>query len=158
MRRATLLVASLLLAAPGCGHKGAVLAPELVRPEPPTELTASSTVEGVRLTWTRPTKYTGGQRMRDLGSFTIERADAETSPLAFVSAGTLLLQDQKRFRQDRRLEYIDKDVTPEREYVYRVRARTLDGYDSPWAGPTKVRFTAASGGAKPGSASPDTSP
>ena len=141
MRLATLLVASLVLVAPGCGHKGAVVAPELVRPEPPSDLAASSTAEGVRLTWTRPTKYTSGQRMRDLGSFIIERADAETSPPAFVSAGTIQLQDQTRFRQDRRLEYIDNAVTPDREYIYRVRARTADGYDSPWAGPAKVRFT-----------------
>jgi len=141
MRLATLVVASLVLVAPGCGHKGAILAPELVRPEPPTELAASSTPAGVRLTWTRPTKYTGGQRMRDLGSFLIERADADASPPAFARIGTLEVRDQARFRPERRLEYTDKDLTPEREYVYRVRARTLDGYESPWAGPAKVRFT-----------------
>jgi len=141
MRLATLLVAGLVLGAPGCGNKSALIAPELVRPEPPTELAAASTPEGVRLMWTRPTKYSGGQRMRDLGSFIIERADADSSPPVFVSAGTVQLQDQTRYRQERRLEYIDKGVTPEREYIYRVRARTLDGYDSPWAGPAKVRFT-----------------
>ena len=149
MRRAALLVAGLVLVAPGCGHKGGVQAPELVRPEPPTDLAAGSTPEGVRLTWTRPTKYAGGQRLRDLGSFIIERADTETSPPAFTRAGTVELQDQTRFRQDRRLEYTDREVTPEHEYIYRVRARTLDGYESPWAGQAKVRF-------RPGSAAPDT--
>ena len=141
MRLATIAVAGLVLATLGCGHKGAVVAPELVRPEPPTELAASSTPEGVRLTWIRPTKYTGGQRMRDLARFIIERADAEASPPWFVPTGTVELQDQTRFRQDRRLEYVDRGVTPEREYIYRVRAQTLDGYDSPWTGPAKVRFT-----------------
>jgi hypothetical protein len=96
--------------------------------------------------------------MRDLGSFVIERADAEASPLAFVSAGRLDLQDQKRIRQERRLEYLDKGVTPGHEYVYRVRARTLDGDESPWTGAAKVRFTPKGGGAKPDSATPDTSP
>jgi hypothetical protein len=139
--RPAALAAVLLLLASACGHKGAVTAPELVRPEPPTNLAASTTPEGVRLTWTRPTKYTGGQRMRDLGSFIVERTDADASPPKFDRVGTVELRDQTRFRQDRRLEYTDATVEPEREYVYRVRARTVDGYDSPWAGPAKVRFT-----------------
>jgi hypothetical protein len=91
--------------------------------------------------------------MRDLGSFLIERADTESSPLTFEPAGTVELLDQTRYRQERRLEYIDRGVIPGQEYIYRVRARTLDGYDSPWTGPTRVRFT----GARPGSAAPDTS-
>ncbi len=149
MTRPTLVLALavLVLATSGCGHKGSVVAPELVRPEPPTEVAASSTPDGVRLTWTRPTKYTGGQRMRDLGSFVIERADAET-PTKFARVGTVELQDQTRFRQERRLAYTDREVTPEREYVYRVTARTVDGYDSPAAGPVTVRFTRAA--ASPG--------
>ena len=141
MRLAALVVVGVALVAWGCGHKGAVQPPELVRPEPPTDLAASPTPEGVRITWTRPTKYTGGQRMRDLGSFVVERTDADASPPRFVRVGTVELQDKTRFRQERRLEYVDKDVTPGQEYVYRVRARTVDGYESPWAGPAKVRFT-----------------
>jgi hypothetical protein len=140
VRLAALVVAGLAVALAGCGHKGGVQAPELVRPEPPTDLAAGPAPDGVRITWTRPTKYAGGQRMRDLGSFIIERTDAEASPPKFVRVGTVELQDQTRFRQDRRLEYVDKDVTPGQEYVYRVRARTVDGYESPWAGPARVRF------------------
>jgi hypothetical protein len=140
MRLAALVAGGLVLAALGCGNKGAVIAPELVSPEPPTDLAASPTPDGVRLTWTRPTKYTGGQRMRDLGSFIIERAVvADASPLEFQRVGTIELQDQTRFRQDRRLEYTDTSVVADHEYVYRVRARTVDGYDSPWSGPAKAR-------------------
>ena len=149
MRRASLLIAGLAMLAAACGHKNSVIAPELVRPEPPTDLAAISTPDGVRLTWTRPTKYAGGQRMRDLGQFIIERADAETTPLWFVDAGTVELMDQTRYRQERRIQYVDQGVTPGHEYIYRVRARTADGYDSPWAGPARVRF-------KPGAAAPDT--
>jgi fibronectin type III domain protein len=151
MRLAVLLVAAVALLAPGCGHKNSVIAPELVRPEPPTEFNAASTPDGVRLTWTRPTRYTGGSRMRDLGSFRIERADTERTPLEFSFAGELEMKDQTRYRQARRLEYFDKDVIEGHEYVYRVRARTTDGYDSPWSGPARVRF-------KPGSAAADTQP
>ena len=149
MRATTLLVAGLLLVAPGCGRKGPVLAPELVRPEPPTELAASPTPEGVRLTWTRPVRYTGGQRMRDLGSFVIERADADTTAPQFTRVGTLELRDQTRFRQERRLTYTDRDVRAGGQYVYRVTARTIDGYDSAAAGPVAVRFTPPAGEAPP---------
>jgi len=149
MTLALVLVAAVALLAPGCGHKGAVLAPELVRPEPPTDFDAASTPDGVRLTWTRPTRYAGGARMRDLGSFRIERADADVSPLEFSFAGELEMKDQARYQQQRRLEFFDGDVLPEHQYIYRIRARTLDGYESPWAGPARVRV-------RPGSAAPDT--
>jgi hypothetical protein len=141
VRLAALVVLAVVLAAAACGHKGGITAPELVRPEPPTDLAASTTQDGVRITWTRPTKYTGGQRMRDLGSFIVERTDAAVSPPRFEHVGTVELQDRTRFRQERRFQWVDQSVTPGQEYVYRVRARTLDGYESPWAGPAKVRFT-----------------
>jgi hypothetical protein len=138
--RAALAVLALLLAG-ACGHKGPVVAPELVRPEPPTDVAAAPTPEGVRLTWTRPTKYAGGQRMRDLGSFLVERADADAEPPAFARVGTIELQDQTRLRQERRFAFVDYGVEPGRSYVYRVTARTLDGYTSAAAGPVRVRFT-----------------
>ena len=141
MRLAALVVAGVVLAAAACGSKGGVMPPELVRPEPPTDLSASSTQDGVRVSWTRPTKYTGGQRMRDLGSFIVERTDAAVSPPKFEHVSTVELQDRTRFRQERRFQWVDQNVTAGEEYVYRVRARTLDGYESPWAGPAKVRFT-----------------
>lgn len=152
MRLAALVVAGVVLAAAACGQKGGVMPPELVRPEPPTDLAATSTQDGVRVSWTRPTKYSGGQRMRDLGSFIVERTDAAVSPPKFERVGTIELQDETRFRQERRFQWVDQNVTPGEEYVYRVRARTLDGYESPWAGPAKARFTT------PGSAKPDTAP
>jgi hypothetical protein len=140
VRLTALVVAGVMLAA-ACGSKGGVMPPELVRPEPPTDLAASSMQDGVRVSWTRPTKYTGGQRMRDLGSFVVERADAAASPSKFERIATIELQDRTRVRQERRFQWVDQDATSGQEYVYRVRARTLDGYDSPWAGPVKTRFT-----------------
>lgn len=139
----TRAAAALLLLAVGCGHKGPVLAPELVRPEPPTNLAAASTPSGVRLTWTRPTRYSGGQRMRDLAGFLIERAETEMDtppPEAYRRVGTLDLHDQERIRQERRLTFTDHDVVPERRYAYRVTARTVDGYESAAAGPVTIRF------------------
>ena len=58
MRLAALLVAAVALLAPGCGHKNNVMAPELVRPEPPTEFDAAwqryAPANAWGAVWTRP--------------------------------------------------------------------------------------------------------
>ena len=120
-----------------CGHKSRPVAPELVRPEAAEELTAIATPDGVRLGWLRPLRYSGGQRMNDLRGFVIERAMAAGS---FVKIGRLELEDQTRFRKERRLEWTDKDVHPGERYLYRVTAETLDGYRSAPAGPVAIQY------------------
>jgi hypothetical protein len=144
MKIATLLLCTAVASA-ACGHKNRPVAPELVRPEPPANLAAVSTPEGVRLTWLRPEKYSGGRRMNDLGGFVIERATvSEGGESHFDKVGTLALQDQNRFRKDRRLEWVD--TTPQRgmRYAYRVIAFTLDGYRSAPVGPVSLLFGAPS--------------
>jgi len=139
-RRAALAGLVLALGIAACGRKSRPLPPELVRPEPPTELTAIATPEGVRLTWLRPLRYSGGRRINDLGGFAIERAPGEGAPPAFTRVGTVELTDQTRFRKERRMEWTDRAVEPGRRYLYRVTAYTLDGYRSALAGPVGVRF------------------
>jgi hypothetical protein len=129
-------VGALLVA---CGQKSPPIAPELVRPRAPSALTASPTVEGVRLVWRRPETYTGGKRMNDLARFVIERAPGE-GPAAFVRVGELELDDRLRFRKERRLEWTDREATAGQSYLYRVTAVTLDGYRSKPAGPVAIRF------------------
>jgi hypothetical protein len=136
-----LLALGLVLAA--CGQKAAPLAPELVRPDSPGNLTAVATADGVRLSWVRPTRYSGGRRMDDLRGFEIERAPGEGTPGRFVIVDTFVLDDQTRFRKERRLEWIDRDVRAGERYLYRVTARTLDGDRSAPAGPVGVRFGSA---------------
>lgn len=149
MRQAAALLVAVALVVSGCGRKAPPLAPELVQPEPPETLAATATPEGVRLTWLRPRRYSGGQRMNDLGGFVIERASGEDEPLRFVEIGRLELDDQTRFRQERRLEWVDRQVTPDTRYRYRLTAYTLDGYRSPPAGPVGVRFGPPAAGETP---------
>jgi hypothetical protein len=133
-----LALAALALALAACGHKNRPVAPELVRPEAPEHLAAIATPEGVRLSWLRPLRYSGGQRMNDLGGFVIERAAADAP--SFARVGTLELDDQLRFRKERRLEWADKTALPGERYLYRVTAVTLDGYRSAAAGPVAVTY------------------
>lgn len=121
-RAAALLVVPVLAA---CGLKSAPVAPELVRPLPPTKVAATVVRGGVEVRWRRPTQYTGGGRMRDLRGFDVERAATPVGP--FAPAGTVRLDDQQRFRQARELTWIDRSVVPGAAYAYRVTAVTVDG-------------------------------
>ena len=132
------LVLGLALA---CGRKAAPLAPQLVQPEPAESLAGVSTPEGVRLSWLRPLRYSGGGRMNDLEGFDIERATDAESPVYFP-VGEVTLTDQTRFKKERRIEWLDTTAVRGAKYRYRVTAKTLDGYRSPSAGPVVVQFGA----------------
>jgi hypothetical protein len=120
------LVSALAVAA--CGVRSRPLPPELVQPEPPTDLVAKSTPEGVRLTWRRPTSYSGGKHMRDLAGFEIQRATVPS--FDFAAIGTVTLTDQNRFQQEHSVTWTDVEAVVGTTYRYRVIAATLDGYRS----------------------------
>jgi hypothetical protein len=123
-----MLVLIATLAVAGCGVRSRPFPPELVQPDPPTDLVAKSTQEGVRLTWRRPTNYSGGKHMRDLAGFEIERATAPGFDYAVV--GTVTLTDQTRYQQERSVTWTDANVIEGTTYRYRVVAATLDHYRS----------------------------
>jgi hypothetical protein len=130
-RAATLVLLAVAGALPSaCGNKTPVRPPELVQPRPATSLAADSTPTGVALSWRRPVTYSGGGRMNDLGGFDIDRAPAGGGPEDYLRVGTLTLNDQERFRQERTLEWTDTTAVPDTRYSYRVTAFTFDGYRS----------------------------
>jgi hypothetical protein len=141
-RVATLALLAIAGGSPlGCGNKTPVRPPGLIQPRPATALTAHSTPSGVALNWRRPVTYSGGGRMNDLGGFDIDRAPAGGGPEDYLRVGTLTLDDQERFRQERNLEWTDTTAVPDTRYSYRVTAFTLDGYRSVPAGPVEVQFS-----------------
>jgi hypothetical protein len=108
-----------------CGLKSSPVAPQLVQPTPPASVHAASVRAGVRLSWRRPVRYTGGGRMRDLEGFEIDRAPTPSGPFARVER--IDLTDQQRFRPQRDLEWTDPNVIVGEQYVYRVISVTVDG-------------------------------
>jgi hypothetical protein len=111
----------------GCGVKSVPIPPEAARPEKILNLEGTSSNNGIRLTWSRPENYAGGQKMRDLGGFTINRS---TGDAPFQKVGEIMVNDQGRFQVERTFTYTDKATEVGSSYRYQVISNTTDGYHS----------------------------
>lgn len=122
---AVALAAALAIGA--CGRKTPVRPPEAVAPEPITDLRATNTTAGIGLAWRRPTEAADGAVLFDLDGFVVERA-AGGGPYVFLTR--LAVLDRNKLRQQRRFRYTDTTAETGEVYRYRVRAVTVDGYES----------------------------
>jgi hypothetical protein len=111
----------------GCGVKSPPIPPESAVPERIVGLEAAAQKHGVMLSWERPDRTAGGGRLRDLGSFEIERAE-NTS--AFRQLTNVPVTDQDRFQQQRQFTYLDSSAEVGHQYRYQVISSTLDAYRS----------------------------
>ena len=124
-----------------CGLKTPPRSPADVAPHVIGDLAATSTTEGIQLTWGRPTTYADGSRMSDLGGFVIERADDPAAP--FQQVLILEVTDRDRFRQIKHFHQLDRDTTVGAQYRYRVVSFTLDRYFSSPSNVVTVERTSA---------------
>ena len=111
----------------GCGVKSQPIPPEAARPEKIVGLEAANAKEGIRLTWDRPENYAGGAKMKDLGSFSIMRAQ-EGKPAEKI--GDIQVHDEGRFQVQNTFEFIDGSTIMGKTYHYQVISSTTDGYVS----------------------------
>jgi hypothetical protein len=111
----------------GCGVKSPPIPPEAARPEKIEGLEAANAKEGIRLTWDRPENYAGGQKMKDLGGFTITRT-MEGGPLEKI--GEVEVHDEGRFQVQNTFSFIDGSTILGKTYHYQVTSSTTDGYVS----------------------------
>ena len=122
---AVALAASMFVTA--CGVKSPPVPPEQAVPERIVGLEATSEKKGVMLSWERPDRTAGGRRMRDLGSFEIDRAE---NTGAFQPLIEIPVTDQDRFQQQRKFTYLDEGAEIGHHYRYQVISSTLDSYHS----------------------------
>jgi len=111
----------------GCGVKSPLRAPQDVQPEPIQDLRAASIKDGIQLTWTRPTKYSGGQTMRDLSAFLVLRGEGDSN---LSEVAEIPVTDRERFQIQRHWVYVDSGTVIGHAYRYDVIALTSDGYRS----------------------------
>ena len=111
----------------GCGSKSQPIPPESARPERIVSLEATNVKEGIRLTWDRPDTYAGGEKMKDLGSFSISRSEEGKAP---EKVGDIQVNDEGRFQVQHSFEFIDGNTLMGHTYHYDVTSSTTDGYVS----------------------------
>ena len=109
-----------------CGRKADPLPPQLVRPKPITNLVGQIDGKKVKLEWTRPSKYTGGRRMDDLGGFLVFRGQLG---LLAEKVAEIPVEDQHRFQRQKKFEWADDGLEAGKWY-YRVVSFTTDLYYS----------------------------
>jgi hypothetical protein len=112
------------LGALGCGMKTRPLPPSQAIPVAITDLRAQPESEGIRLTFSRPEKYLGGNPMRDLNHFVIMRAEDGGKLVPFVEAP---VPDRERLQKPKTLSYLDRDTLMNRTYRYVIISVTDDG-------------------------------
>jgi len=122
-------LASLLVVS--CGRKGPPRAPELAVPETIKDLKAEAGGGGIALTWSRPTRYLDGKSLDDLAGFVIFRKEITQAcpecPTPYRQRVTLNVEDQQKFIKKQKFRYVDGELTPQVNYVYRVFSRLMDG-------------------------------
>jgi hypothetical protein len=111
----------------GCGAKSRPIPPSQTHPERVNDLSAAPDPKGVRLSWSRPMKYTSGRQLRDLAGFRLMRAEG---PGSFSELAELPVNDQERFQKVRRFTYVDRSAAMGHTYRYLMIAETTDGYQS----------------------------
>ena len=125
----------------GCGVKSPPISPEAARPEKILGLEAANAKDGIRLTWPRPETYANGQKMRDLGGFTISRAE-EGKPVEKI--GDIQVHDEGRYQVQHTFTFIDGATILRKTYHYQVTSNTTDGYVSEPSNDVTIMRKAAS--------------
>ncbi len=114
-----------------CGKKGPPRAPELAVPETIKDLKAEAGGGGIALTWSRPTRYLDGKPLDDLAGFVVFRKEitqvCPECPAPYRKRITLPVEDQQKFLKKQKFRYVDGQLTPQVNYVYRVFSRLMDG-------------------------------
>lgn len=128
MRRALVLTAVLLAA---CGKKAPPIPPERLVPTAVRVQLVRNVADGVRLTWSAPTRTVNGKKLEGLRGFVVLRADGE-SRLACTAPGAAFrrvgrVEAEPGAEEAREYTYLDRDTAPGRWYAYRVLAEDLDG-------------------------------
>jgi hypothetical protein len=120
---------SLLAGLSGCGYKTLPVAPQAMVPKPITDLSYELTSNGAVLHWTYPDRTTSDNKIAELDSFQLYRAEmpadayCDTCPIPFGQPITLpggLLPD-KGHRQG---SYDDTPLQPGNMYFFKLRSRS----------------------------------
>ncbi len=128
---AVVLFLIMIVGSASCGRKGPPRAPELAVPEIIKDLKAEAGGGGIAITWSRPTRYLDGKPLDDLAGFVVFRKEVTQAcpqcPAPYRERVNLPLEDQQKFLKKQKFRYVDRQLTPQVSYSYRVFSRLMDG-------------------------------
>lgn len=136
MRRLALL--AMVVAAAGCGKKGALIYPDMLVPAAPGKVVAEQSGTAIRLAIDVPDKDRAGRKLLDLSGIRVWRRDAAPTIDPTCRA---CQSDYRLFRRifldapesaqrvANRLVLFDSDIVEGRSYTYLVKAFTREGVD-----------------------------
>ena len=118
----------IVMAVMACGKKGVPKPPEYLAPMPVSNFLASGTLDGINLTWIPPEKTADGDALKDLDRFFVFRSVVvkDESPEYILVQEIAVVEDlepvDKKEKSDgpRVYSYMDKEVTPGKEYDYYI--------------------------------------
>ncbi|HWP58197.1 MAG TPA: hypothetical protein VNL14_09940 [Candidatus Acidoferrales bacterium] len=127
-----LLLAAALAFGSACGKKADPRAPEVAIPETIRDLKAEVQPKGIALSWGRPRRYVDGKALRgDLAAFLVFRKDISKAcpdcPAPFKQRAKVEVEDQQKFIQKERFAFVDRELSPQTTYRYRVFSQLTDG-------------------------------
>ncbi len=137
MKRVWLIVLITILLA-GCGRRGALVPPDALVPAAVSDLTVAQQGRNFLVSWSIPGKEEGGAPLKGLAGFQLFRRevlplaeDCEECPTAYRLIKAVDLDfPQGVLRDDRRIIYLDSDLTLDTTYQYKVLALKKDGSSS----------------------------
>ncbi|WP_337288223.1 hypothetical protein [Candidatus Methylomirabilis sp.] len=123
----------------GCGRSGPPVAPIMVEPSPPTDLTSLVRSRAVVLVWTRPTTNIDGTVLKYLTTFRISRQQtAPQSSAPSVIATVKAEKPENAVVTGNRYAFTDSHVVVGGRYTYFIEAVSRRGV----AGPPSAEATA----------------
>jgi hypothetical protein len=121
-----------LLVLSGCGRSGPPVAPIMIEPSPPTDLTALVRSRAVVLAWTRPTANIDGTALKYPPSFQISRQ--QTTPQLSAPSVIATVKAEKSENavvSGNRYAFTDSHVVVGRRYAYFIEAVSRRGVVGP---------------------------
>jgi hypothetical protein len=145
------LLLSAVLGSFSCGRKGELKPPGAVAPKAIRDLRAEASEHAITLIWSRPTEHVDGTRMESLAGFVVYRKSTGLDPQCMTctseyrEVARVPVEDQGMIRKAKTIRLIQRGLTPEAIYHYKVFSFSGDGSRSDASNEVEVEWRVKKG-------------
>jgi hypothetical protein len=143
--RTLLFVLAVLLSA-SCGRRGDLRPPGAIAPKAIQDFRGEVSKDAITLSWSRPTERVDGSRLGNLSAFVIYRRGRGLDPACipctseYREVARLNVEDQGMIRRARTYRLVQRGLTPETVYRYKVFSLSVDGTRSEASNEAEVEW------------------